>query len=209
MRTSGMAAPVLALALWAVGCGSDRREGRGVEEAVAAAAAPAPTVVDSVVPIGEALARFRADVGEVPTGHRGGADSPEALARETMRLLAAADTSAFAALTVDRAEFAWLYYESSPLAKPPYELPPALMWFQLQQGNRIGLFRLLRELGGRRLEYERLVCDRHPVVQGENRLWSGCRVRLAVDGETRELRLFGAMLERGGRVKMLSYDNDF
>ena len=40
----------------------------------------------------------------------------------------------------------------------------------------------LAELRGRPLAYEGMVCDPHPVVQGENRLWSGCRVRLAVDG---------------------------
>jgi hypothetical protein len=207
MRTLGMAA--LAVTLCTAGCGTERLEGRGVEEEVAMSAAPVAPVVDSAVTVREALARFRADIHDVPTGLRGGGDSPEALTREVVRRLANADTSAFAGITVDRAEFAWLYYETSPLAKAPYELPPALMWFQLQQGNRTALFRLLRELGGRGLEYEGLVCDPDPLVQGENRLWSGCRARLAVDGESRELRLFGAMLERGGRVKMLSYDNDF
>lgn len=199
----------LAASLCSAGCGTERLEGRGMEESSAVTAVPGSMIVDSVVPIGEALARFRAEVDEVPPRLRGGAESPEALAREVVRLVAAADTSAFAGVTIDRAEFAWQYYETSPLAQPPYELPPALMWFQLQQGNRTGLFRLLRELGGRRLEYERLSCEPDPVRQGENRLWTGCRVRLAVDGESRELRLFGAMLERDGRVKMLSYDNDF
>jgi hypothetical protein len=193
----------LSLTIACAACGTDGLEGR---EAVRSETAPA--VVDSILPIPVALARFRADIPEVPTGLRGGAESAEALVSELVRLIEADDTLGFEAIAFDRAEFAYLYYESSPLARPPYELPPALAWFQLQQGNRTSVLRLLRELGGRPLGYAGLVCDRPSLEQGENRIWSGCRVRIERGDSAQEMRLFGALIERDGGFKVLSFTND-
>jgi hypothetical protein len=193
----------LSLTIACAGCGTDGLEGR---EAVRSERAP--PVVDSILPIPVALERFRADIAEVPTGLRGGAESAEALVRELVRLIEADDTLGFEAIALDRAEFAYLYYESTPLARPPYELPPALAWFQLQQGNRTSVLRLLRELGGRPLGYAGLVCDRPSLEQGENRIWSGCRVRIERGDSAQEMRLFGALIERDGRFKVLSHSND-
>ena len=167
------------------------------------------TVVDSVLPMPVMLERFRADIPVAPDSLRNGASSPEALVGEVLRRVEASDTLGLERLAVDRAEFAYLYYESSPLSRPPYELPPAVMWFRQQQENRIGALRLLRELGGRPLGPWVLVCEEAPVTQGENRVWSGCRVRVGPGESSRDLRLFGAILERDGRFKVLSFGNDY
>src|SRR5690606_37536675 len=90
----------------------------------------AAAVVDSIIPIPVALERFRADIDRLPTDLIGGTGSIEALTRRVVELLAASDTSGFEAIALDRAEFAYLYYEDSPLAQPPYELPPELTWFR-------------------------------------------------------------------------------
>ncbi len=124
--------------------------------------------------------------------------------------LAANDTAAFEALAVDRAEWAWLYFPSSTVARPPYELPPALAWFQLQERSRRGVLRALRELGGHRLDFSGYACAPEPNQEGENRLWTGCAVAIARDGgDPVTLRLFGAILERNGRFAVLSFTNDF
>lgn len=181
----------IALLLLLTGCGLDEADGRQSGSIESAA------VIDSVIPIDEALSRFRAHLPR-PEGFSGGADSPEALVRRIADLLAAQDTAGFESLALDQAEFAYFYYESNPLAAPPYELPPALMWFQLQQQNRSGVFRMLRELGGREFSEVELLCEQEPRQEGENRVLPGCHVQL--DGAPR--RLFGALVERGGVWKV-------
>jgi hypothetical protein len=165
-------------------------------------------VVDSLVPIDVALEHFRDGLPK-PEGLGGGAGHRDTLVRRVIDALQASDTMAFERLAVNRAEWAWLYYPTNVLAKPPYELPPALAWFQLQGGNRKGVFRALREFGGHRLDYRGYRCNPEPTVEGENRIWIGCTVTLGRDGGAPvAIQLFSALLERGGRFAVLSYDND-
>ena len=200
--------PLLALLL--VACGRS-----GPETAEAMAAAPsaqpdaAPIRVDSILPMDVALERFRADLRE-PTRLTSGAGTRDALVRDVIVALAASDTAALARLAVDRAEWAWLYFPTSPVAKPPYELPPGLAWMQLREGSRKGALRALRELGGHRLDLRDYTCAEAPRAEGDNRLWTGCRVTLSRDGaEAVTLSLFGAILERDGHFAILSFTNDF
>ena len=165
-------------------------------------------VVDSVIPIPEALDRFRADLEE-PTGLHG-PTSRDSLVRVMIEALRRSDTLAFERMAVNRAEWAWLYYPTTPISKPPYELPPALAWFQLQEGNRKGVLRALREFGGRTLRYDGYECPAVPTTEGENRIWTGCTVTLGRDGEAPvTFRLFASIVERGGHFAFLSYANDF
>lgn len=165
-------------------------------------------VIDSVVPTDLAMDRFRKDLPQ-PDSLRG-VSSRDMLVLGIVEALRAGDTLAFERLAVNRAEWAWLFYPTNIQSKPPYELPPGLAWFQLQETNRKGVFRALRELGGHRLDYRGYRCDTQPVVEGDNRLWTGCRVTLARDAAAPiTVRLFGAILERGGRFAVLSYANDF
>ena len=169
----------------------------------------ATDIIDSVLPIDVVLDRFREDLPQ-PEGLRGGADDRDTLVHLIIDALRTSDTTAFARLAVSRAEWAWLYYPTNVLARPPYELPPALAWFQLQEGNRKGVLRALRELGGHTLDYRGYRCDAEPVREGENHLWTGCTVTLGRDGaEPVTLRLFSSILERDGRFAVLSYANDF
>jgi hypothetical protein len=164
--------------------------------------------VDSARPLAQAVAAFRARLGPAPTELRGGEASREALVRRFVRALERRDTAAFPAMAITPAEFAWLYYPNDPQSKPPYELEPGLMWFQIQTRNRTGVLRALRDYGGRPLRYAGHRCH-EPRMEGENRVWPGCRVTVAgPDGAPVTLRLFGAIVERGGRFKFVSYSND-
>jgi len=168
----------------------------------------AARVVDSVIPIDVALERFRKDLTK-PDGLGGGAGHRDTLVRRVIDALQANDTLAFERLAVNRAEWAWLFYPTNVLAKPPYELPPALAWFQLQGGNRKGVLRALRELGGHKLDYRGYRCNPEPTVEGQNRIWIGCTVTLGRDGGAPvAIQLFSAILERDGRFAVLSYAND-
>ncbi len=208
---------VSAVLLAACEAGPEARAAETGQGTAATAAATSPAsqpektagVVDSVIPIPEALARFRRDLPD-PGRLVGGAGTPDALVDSVVHALQRADTAAFERLGVSRSEWAWLFYPSDVLSRPPYELPPALAWFQLQEANRTGVLRMLRELGGRLLDHRRFACDPEPRVEGANRIWIHCRVELAVRGaEPHQIRLFSAILERDGRFAVLSYDNDF
>jgi hypothetical protein len=124
--------------------------------------------------------------------------------------LAAADTAGLGALTMSRAEFAWLYYPTAPEAHPPYDLAPGLMWFVLEGNSAKGLRRALEEYGGKPLGYVGYRCEGEPRVHGANRIHPLCIVRrLAEPGgtDTLEIRLFGPVLEREGRFKFVSLAN--
>lgn len=174
------------------------------------ARAPAPgRVVDSILPIPEQLRRFRADLGPDPGRLDGGAPSRGALVGRFARAVEMRDTAAIRGLTVSRREFAYLVYPSHPLSRRPYELPPALLWFQLSEGSNKGITRLLRRAGGRPLGVVGHACASPPERQGENRVWARCTVRqVRAPGDTAAARLFGPILERGGVYKFVSYAND-
>jgi hypothetical protein len=188
---------------------ADAGGGRRSTSADTTSTAEPAGVVDSVFPMSVMLDRFRAGMAE-PAGLTSGADSRDGLVEAMVRAVEARDTAAFAPLTVSMAEWAWLYFPTSVQAGPPYELPPALAWFQLQEGNRIGLLRALERLGGRKLDYRGYTCDPDPTVEGANRVWIGCLVTLGRDGEEpAPVRIFSAILERDGRFTILSFANDF
>lgn len=169
-----------------------------------------PVHVDSVFPIEEEVRRFRADLTEVPTElDAGAAESRDRLVQRFAAALAAYDTVAFRSLVINRAEFAYLYYPFTRYTRRPYELSPALLWFQIQQGSEKGISRALQTYGGPGWTVTGYNCPDSALVEDANRLWSGCTVQLdGPDGVALEKRLFGSILERAGLFKFLSYGND-
>jgi hypothetical protein len=169
---------------------------------------PPPTgaVIDSAHPIEEALRRFREGRTE-PAGLRGGAPDRESLVRALVAALQVRDTAGLRGLALDAEEFAWLYYPSSPMSRPPYQLAPDLMWMQLQGQSEKGASLLLSDRAGGPLGYVGHRCDSERV-EGENRIFGHCVLRrVAAQGDTVEERLFGLIVERGGVYKFVSYAN--
>lgn len=176
----------------------------GCRETVArAASAPALTPAND-----SALVRFRRSV---PTREAlvGGAEDREALVESFVTALARRDTAALRHLVLDAGEFAWLYYPTAREALPPYSLPPDLMWFRNDGLSQQGLAVALETLGGRHPRYAGHACPAAPRIEGKNRLWGYCQVRLLVDGaaDTTTAGLFGLIVEREGRYKFVSYAN--
>jgi hypothetical protein len=164
------------------------------------------TVIDSVVPREEALRRFREGLPPVDT-LAGGAASRDALVEAFVVALERLDTAALRPLVLTVAEFAWLYYPTTPMGLPPYDLSPALMWFQMEGRSRQGIAAALAQRGGRPLAIVGHHCD-GPSEEGDNRIWAPCVIRrLQAPGDTVEERLFGPILERGRRYKFVSFAN--
>jgi hypothetical protein len=170
---------------------------------------PPPSHVDSILPAGESLRRFREGLEEA-TGLSGGSASRAELVDRFIQALVAADTTALASLAIDRAEFAWLYYPHSIYVAPPYELPPDVVWLQHQNYSSRGLRRLLEQYGGKTLHYTGHRCTPEEGESlGRGRQWAECLVLGELPtGEKSEERLFAGILEIGGRFKLLSFGNE-
>jgi hypothetical protein len=175
--------------------------GRGAGARVAAAG----TVhIDSALSRDEELRWFRAGLS-APAGLTGGATNRDELVRLYVRALEQADTAALRALAIDRTEFAYLYYPTTPQARPPYDLSPGLMWFLLQENGQRGMVHALEERGGRPLGYLDYTCDGSPSREGDNTVVGPCLVRRRQSaGDVVQERLFGLIIGRGDRYKFLS-----
>jgi hypothetical protein len=167
-----------------------------------------PAVIDSSLPLEEALRRFRVGL-RVVKELSGGAPTREALVRRFVRAVEQRDTAAVRAMVLSRAEFAYLYYPDSPFTRQPHEQMAGLVWFLTQSNSSKGITRAFDRLGGQPLGYRGHQCNVRPKRQGPNQLWENCVVRLGHGNSDAELRLFGSIIERDGRLKFVSYANDF
>ena len=163
--------------------------------------------VDSLVPREEALRLFRQGLEE-PESLNGGARSRDALVRDFVGALEARDTAALRAMLMTKAEYGWLYYPTNPQGLPPYDLSPALYWFMIEGRSAQGLTQALAERGGQPLRLVGYSCYAGFSQEGVNRVYGPCLVRRRqAPGDTVSERLFGPILERGGRYKFVSYAN--
>ena len=162
----------------------------------------------SPVSLDSALKLFRRDlepVTELQDSERSIADVVARLATAVER----SDTTALRALVMSRREFAWLYYPTSPFTRAPTKQEPTLAWFLHLQASEKGATRLFNAYGGRSLRLAGHECMAPPRLEGNNRLWFDCVQLLTEEqGDTTVTRLFGGIIERDGRFKILSYSND-
>ncbi|MDQ8164358.1 MAG: hypothetical protein P3A28_01190 [Gemmatimonadota bacterium] len=171
-------------------------------------AAPVLNRVDSALTLAEHLRRFREAVGPNPDTLRNAASSVHSLAVRWADAITAQDTGALVAMSLDRAEFAWLVFPDMPMAKPPYEMPPGLLWSQLTGNSDEGLRKALERFEGRRVTVTSAACPTPPEPEGPNLLRQGCVLTLRVDGAPLPAeRYFGSIVERDGRFKLVSHAN--
>ena len=167
----------------------------------------AARAIDSFVPREEALRRFQQNLTPVtrlqsPYGRR------DSLLAAFIHALSARDTAAIVAMAVTPAEFAYLYYPTTPQSLPPYDLEPGLMWQLLRQRSERGIRRALAVYGGQRLELLSHDCGPGSSREGRNTIVGPCTLRLRDQaGQGVSVRLVTQIMERNGRYKVLSYAN--
>jgi hypothetical protein len=173
-----------------------------------AQASPA-TKIDSALPPGEALRRFQSELPSV-TALTAAASSRDHLVARFVTAMEKRDTAVLARLALSQPEYAYLYFPSSIYMRKPYELPPDIAWLLNSQNSQKGFTRVTRRLAGKPLGFRGYECSA-PVVEGDNRFWKTCRVTYVDPGTEKTItrRLFGAIIERAGAYKFLSYANDF
>lgn len=175
----------------------------------AAGPAASGAKIDSLIPVEESLRRFREGL-PVVTALYHGAPSLDSLVAAVRGALDRGDTVALAALAITRAEYAYLYYPTSVYSSKPYELAPDIAWLLSGQSSDKGRRRLVQRLGGRELRSAGYKCGASST-EGENRILKDCAVTYVDPATSTRVtrRLFGAVVERDGRFKLLSFANDF
>ncbi len=198
-----LGAPFIAvIAATVVGCRSESAPAKSADSAASTA-----QHIDSAVPRDVALARFREPLGAEVTALDSDIRSRDALVAEYVKLLAKRDTTGLSKLALSQAEFAWLYYPTNPISLPPYDLAPGLMWFQLEGNSRKGLLHALEERGGIDLKVVGYRCER-TVDEGPNKVHERCALRrVQAPGDTINEILFGGIIERDGRFKLIGHTN--
>ncbi len=167
------------------------------------------STIDSLIPIGESLRRFRNGLPEV-TQFAHSAPSRDSLVRAVFGAVARSSEAELLRISISRAEYGYLYYPTSLYSAKPYELAPDIAWMLSEQGSDKGRKRLMQRLGGQILRLDGVMCN-DSTAEGDNRLWRNCTVTYTDPttsvGATR--RLFGSIIEREGHFKLLSFANDF
>ena len=183
----------------------DNSADAGPEAAATAAAGP----VDSLLPMDEAVRRFREGLPEV-SQLSGGAGSRDELVTAFVRAVERNDTAAIRAMQVSRAEYAHLYFPGSIYMNEPYRQPPAVAWFLNSENSDKGIARVLRRLGGRGIELRGYTCS-DESAEGDNSFFRSCALDYLDPEESARVRrrLFGTIMARDGHYKFLSYANDF
>ena len=196
-------------ALVSQGCDSvpDSRAADGATPNSATREATRPGVVDSVFPPEEAMRRFRENL-PVVSALKNAEPTRDSLVRRFVRAVERSDTTALRRMVMTRAEFAHLYFPTSPHARPPAQQPPALVWFLHTQNSEKGVSRALDRYGGRPIGVRGYTCASPARVEAGNTIWDDCRLHIGTGADTASIRLFGGVIERAGRFKILSYAND-
>ena len=171
---------------------------------------PAGYVIDSAIPIPEAIRRFQATVPRAPTAFAGGASSPDDLFRRYMRALGSRDTAALRRLALSRAEFAYLYDPESKYTKEPNQLQPEFLWHFINENGEAGVGRALARYGAPGWTYLRHSCGRDSEApRGAIVTLGPCTLSLrSPDGVEVRAPLVNEVVSRGGRFKLTGFANE-
>ena len=138
----------------------------------------------------------------LPNSH----DSVEALSRAVLAAVEKRDADALLALAINRAEFTEHVWPELPSARPERNLSPSFVWGDLNQKSNIMLREMLAAHGRKKYTFVS-ACFLGKTTQYESYLVHR-ESELTVkdpEGNERQVRLFGSVIEKGGRYKVFSY----
>lgn len=133
-------------------------------------------------------------------------ESAEALSRAVLAAVEARDAGALRALALSKEEFEAHVWPHLPAARPERNLSPSFIWGDLHRKSHLTLRSTLAAHGGRKYEFVSVRFLGDTTAYGSYRVHreSELTVKLT-DGTERQIRLFGSMIEKGGRYKAFSY----
>jgi hypothetical protein len=136
-----------------------------------------------------------------------GLESPRAVAQAAVDALTAGDASALERLALNEREFATLVWPRQPAARPERNIPREFAWRTLAARSRHGLRARLSEWSrsaGQTVVGLTFTGD--TTDYGTYRVYRKSVVTLRdASGRLETIRIFGSVIEQGGRYRVFSY----
>lgn len=132
-------------------------------------------------------------------------ESKDAAVTAFLRALTARDRDTLAAQAVSESEFLKHIWPALPASKPDVGMPADRAWADQAQRNANFLSQTLGEHGGRRYELVAASFDGSPTTYGGFTIHPKTTLDIRDERGVREVRLFGSMIESGGRWKVYSF----
>jgi hypothetical protein len=158
----------------------------------------------AVVVLAVVLASCRA--AQPPEPYAGLNPTKEAAAQAVVDALAAKDVVRLTSLALTDIEFRRNIYPALPASDPDVGMPVEYLWSDTNMKSRVQLAETLQEYGGRRLTVESVRFAGRSTDYEGFRVHSDTRLTVRDEaGQTREVRLFGSMIETPSGWKVYSY----
>jgi hypothetical protein len=136
-------------------------------------------------------------------------DSAEALARAVLSAVEKRDIESLNNLALNEREFRDLVWPELPAARPERNLPFSYVWGDLHQKSDARLRQTLAKHGGNGYELVSIAFTGGTTDYPSYRVHRDSEIVLTTrDSQRKTERLFGSVLEQGGRFKVFSYAID-
>ncbi len=132
-------------------------------------------------------------------------DSKEAAAQAVLDALWTRDAERLRGLAVNETEFRKHIWPALPVAKADVGATPDYTWAEMSQKNAASLSGLLAEHGGRRAVVDQVAFRGSSTTYDGFATHAKTELTVSIDGQSDTMRLFGSMIESGGRWKIYSY----
>lgn len=132
-------------------------------------------------------------------------DSKDAAVTAFLQALAARDRDTLLAQAVSQNEFLKHIWPALPASRPDVGMPADRAWADQAQRNVNFLSQTLSDHGGRRYELVAASFDGSPTTYGSFTIHPKTTLDIRDEFGVREVRLFGSMIESGGRWKIYSF----
>jgi len=132
-------------------------------------------------------------------------ESKDAAVTAFLQALAARDRDTLMAQAVSQTEFLKHIWPALPASRPDVGMPADRAWTEQAQRNTNFLSQTLGEHGGRRYELVAASFDGTATTYGSFTIHPKTTLDIRDEFGVREVRLFGSMIESGGRWKIYSF----
>jgi hypothetical protein len=132
-------------------------------------------------------------------------DSKDDAASAFLTALWARDRDTLVTLVVSETEFLKHIWPALPASRPDVGMPAGRAWAEQAQKNAHYLAQTLDEHGGRRYELVAVSFGAPATTYGAFTIHPDTTLDIRDESGVRDVRLFGSMIESGGRWKVYSY----
>lgn len=136
----------------------------------------------------------------------GGKESREDVAVAVLNAVSGQDRAALRSLALSEDEFRNHVWPTLPAARPERNLPFSYVWGDLRQKSEHHLSSTLARHGGRQYELVSVRTAGAATQYGKSVVHRDTALKVRDErGHEQEIRLFGSLIEQGGRWKVFSY----